>query len=292
MIKYFISQKISNPDIFQICDELNKLKVRIQDNDLTNTFSEFDTCKELFTRVKQKAISNHDEKLANAQYVFMEYFRLFCLIGDFFNKLTQHCFRDSWNRLQDCFDTIKFVRRFIPIPNRLELDQLYQLLSHYENLYPRYIFASSEYVISKSHCSICGQSMQSLDCPHIKGELYWGEPAIEIITEIKEFQAVCLVSNPEDKRCILDLQDDNRTDNEKYFKLIQYLNLNQPFLQDFFITEKQEYRERNDIIKVGRNNPCPCGSGKKFKKCCENELYYEYTRYIVNPLTIIELIQV
>jgi SWIM/SEC-C metal-binding protein len=21
--------------------------------------------------------------------------------------------------------------------------------------------------------------------------------------------------------------------------------------------------------KVGRNEPCPCGSGKKFKKCCE-----------------------
>ncbi|MGA1315702.1 MAG: SEC-C metal-binding domain-containing protein [Rubrivivax sp.] len=20
--------------------------------------------------------------------------------------------------------------------------------------------------------------------------------------------------------------------------------------------------------KVGRNEPCPCGSGKKFKKCC------------------------
>ena len=23
--------------------------------------------------------------------------------------------------------------------------------------------------------------------------------------------------------------------------------------------------------KVGRNDPCPCGSGKKFKKCCENK---------------------
>jgi len=22
--------------------------------------------------------------------------------------------------------------------------------------------------------------------------------------------------------------------------------------------------------KVGRNEPCPCGSGKKFKKCCLN----------------------
>ncbi|WHZ06031.1 SEC-C metal-binding domain-containing protein [Neobacillus sp. YX16] len=24
---------------------------------------------------------------------------------------------------------------------------------------------------------------------------------------------------------------------------------------------------RNDD-KVGRNDPCPCGSGKKYKKCC------------------------
>ena len=25
---------------------------------------------------------------------------------------------------------------------------------------------------------------------------------------------------------------------------------------------------RRDSPKVGRNEPCPCGSGKKFKKCC------------------------
>ena len=25
---------------------------------------------------------------------------------------------------------------------------------------------------------------------------------------------------------------------------------------------------RRDEIKVGRNDPCPCGSGKKYKKCC------------------------
>lgn len=22
------------------------------------------------------------------------------------------------------------------------------------------------------------------------------------------------------------------------------------------------------VVKIGRNDPCPCGSGKKFKKCC------------------------
>ncbi|HTG14601.1 MAG TPA: SEC-C metal-binding domain-containing protein [Blastocatellia bacterium] len=25
---------------------------------------------------------------------------------------------------------------------------------------------------------------------------------------------------------------------------------------------------RNKGPRVGRNDPCPCGSGKKYKKCC------------------------
>ncbi|MGD9164120.1 MAG: SEC-C metal-binding domain-containing protein, partial [Chromatiales bacterium] len=25
---------------------------------------------------------------------------------------------------------------------------------------------------------------------------------------------------------------------------------------------------RRNASKVGRNDPCPCGSGKKYKKCC------------------------
>jgi len=25
---------------------------------------------------------------------------------------------------------------------------------------------------------------------------------------------------------------------------------------------------KRDVPKVGRNEPCPCGSGKKFKSCC------------------------
>jgi uncharacterized protein len=26
--------------------------------------------------------------------------------------------------------------------------------------------------------------------------------------------------------------------------------------------------QRRDAPKVGRNDPCSCGSGKKYKKCC------------------------
>ena len=28
---------------------------------------------------------------------------------------------------------------------------------------------------------------------------------------------------------------------------------------------------KKDPKKVGRNDPCPCGSGKKYKKCCANK---------------------
>ncbi len=27
------------------------------------------------------------------------------------------------------------------------------------------------------------------------------------------------------------------------------------------------YDENGDVMKVGRNDPCPCGSGKKYKRC-------------------------
>lgn len=27
--------------------------------------------------------------------------------------------------------------------------------------------------------------------------------------------------------------------------------------------------QRDKAVKIGRNDPCPCGSGKKFKKCCQ-----------------------
>ena len=37
------------------------------------------------------------------------------------------------------------------------------------------------------------------------------------------------------------------------------------FVDGDFVAEKPIEREEP---KVGRNDPCPCGSGKKYKKCC------------------------
>src|SRR3972149_166435 len=35
--------------------------------------------------------------------------------------------------------------------------------------------------------------------------------------------------------------------------------------------------------KTGRNNPCPCGSGKKYKKCCLEKKPREHTVIVASP---------
>lgn len=34
------------------------------------------------------------------------------------------------------------------------------------------------------------------------------------------------------------------------------------------LTDTGNWRGRPWAVKAGRNDACPCGSGKKFKKCC------------------------
>jgi hypothetical protein len=282
MLHYFLEHKHIS-QVEKICDALNKTKQKLVANSFDNAKEHYIGCDELFLQIKELAISIHDEKLANSQLIFQNYFRLFCDILWYFDMLKRGQYKDSWVKLQDCLDNIKYIGRFTAIENRLDLAGLYDLLVQYESLYPYSIFCSSEYVISKSHCSICGKSMQSLECPHIKGNLYWGEPAIECIDKIDVVQALCIVSHPEDKRCILEVADDDRTEQEKFIMLHQYVELHQPALQQFSIEGFTERRVREDMKIVGRKQPCPCGSGKRFKHCCGKDMYYEHIRYVVTP---------
>ncbi|MBU9742807.1 SEC-C domain-containing protein [Lachnospiraceae bacterium ASD3451] len=39
-------------------------------------------------------------------------------------------------------------------------------------------------------------------------------------------------------------------------------------LKQYYKEQKAAQTYRREGPKVGRNDPCPCGSGKKYKKCC------------------------
>ena len=63
--------------------------------------------------------------------------------------------------------------------------------------------------------------------------------------------------NDEDLMAVFDdlMNTPNKLDESYFDSHINSLDTQQPFIAD---------------IQVGRNDPCPCGSGKKYKKCCLN----------------------
>ena len=70
----------------------------------------------------------------------------------------------------------------------------------------------------------------------------------------------------------------HRERQRKNLSLEGLLTLPEPTAVDLILARRQEEnRERQQTIlkkkpvkakKIGRNDPCPCGSGRKYKKCC------------------------
>ncbi|MBR3644506.1 MAG: SEC-C domain-containing protein, partial [Parasporobacterium sp.] len=51
-------------------------------------------------------------------------------------------------------------------------------------------------------------------------------------------------------------------------RLKQAMALSAKHVQPEVIMRELSIRERDRYRKVSRNDPCPCGSGMKFKNCC------------------------
>lgn len=60
----------------------------------------------------------------------------------------------------------------------------------------------------------------------------------------------------------------NRYQENKIYSSTTVLYKSKAFSQTLGIIEEFEEKPQIDTTNVGRNDPCPCGSGKKFKKCC------------------------
>ena len=61
---------------------------------------------------------------------------------------------------------------------------------------------------------------------------------------------------------------ETRPDDLRRFDRWNYGTLDDPLADLAWTAEGAGEPQRNPYKEVGRNDPCPCGSGKKFKKCC------------------------
>ena len=142
-------------------------------------------------------------------------------------------YRDSWFSLQSCIEDINFILRY---ESSKVLNEISDYLITLESIYPYKVFASIEAKQSDITCSICKKDMLSLDCPHRPGQLYHGILCQEIVNKIDRLDAIAIVTNPHDKRCVLIPQ--GIKEEEYYFILIKLKKLILRPFYNFKIIEK------------------------------------------------------
>jgi uncharacterized protein YchJ len=289
MIKYFIDKKDEIKGVRNILELLNSLKIKIENDDFTDSEKDFSSVTKYFDTIHDYALQNKNEELANSNFVFKVYFLIFVNLSEYFKYLNEKKYRESWLKLQDIFDDIRNVCRFTNENYRFELLHISELLKKYEELYPFTVFSSPEYIIKKSKCTICEKSKLSLECMHITGNIYWGKLASEIIEEA-DIRAIAVVPNPKDKRLYLEASDKNISENDRFIKLQKFLSIKLSFLQLFNIQSYITYKNNDSIKKNGRNDKCSCGSGLKYKNCCLNKQQYPFTNYVIEKKEMIKLI--
>jgi hypothetical protein len=109
-----------------------------------------------------------------------------------------------------------------------------------------------------------------------------------IVTEV-EVLGISLVENPGNKISVMFLKDektDEQVDHYNY-ETMDYLfeHIKSPY--DYWDLEvSQREISKKDYGDVGRNDTCPCKSGKKFKNCCDKKIGEKYPHYefiLANP---------
>lgn len=194
----------------------------------------------------------------------MAYARVWRLIG-----LSE--FTASWDALQDALNLLRLIKRFSAIDISFFENQLTEL----EHAYPYNVFFSIGAVVAWFECSVCGEDMDSLACPHRKGHLYRGKMAQAVAKGIVELDHVSMVEKPQDKRCVVSYE--NTAPQFSIVRMIGQLVTSGRLQISRF--EHLAFSKRKflnpEYVSLGRNDRCYCGSGTKFKRCCAGKAYEE-----------------
>jgi len=238
---------------------------------------QFSVAQEAISGLREELISTIEEVNAkdggfsNDMFVLNRYIDLVSAYGVLWEKIIDMKFSNSWGILQDALDLLRIIKRF----SRIDISYFENQLIELERSYPYKVFFSIGGLVEYFECSICGNNIDSLACAHMCGQLYDGKMAIAIARNFTKFEEVSIVAHPENKRCVVAIDDDG-----EQFKVIRYisnmLSSVEIRISDFcgFLVSRRMF-PNTDYQKLGRNEPCYCESGKKFKYCCIGREYIE-----------------
>ena len=200
--------------------------------------------------------------------------------------MKQNNFYEAWCILEQCEICSSFLHpHFSYRYDEFYLNFIDKQVKQYQSLFPYKIFLSPEFLELEKQCTICGQVVSIRNhCGHRVGEIYNGEMCCRKITKL-ELLGTAFVESPLQRYSIPFLTDKKTNEKQDHYNynLIKYLisKLKSPFVEWQALKTEKLY-PHSKFNNLGRNDKCPCGSGKKYKKCCLEKLGVLMPHYAFN----------
>lgn len=227
---------------------------------------------------------------AKLLWIYQTVIEIHKLYRNAFKLLKDKSYYQAWCQLERIEITIHSLKKhFTYDKNQYGLWNIEKAVKNLQVLYPYRLFGSSEILKKKKKCSVCDKEISIRNsCGHIVGQIYNGEMCHRIVTEA-EILGISLVENPGNKYSVMFLKDEktNEQIDQYNYDTIDYLfdQINTPY-EIWNLEVSQRELKKEDYGNVGRNDPCTCNSGKKFKKCCMTKIGEKYPHYefiLTNP---------
>lgn len=223
-------------------------------------------------RIKADYIRNGQSSQANEVWCIESILKIQTEYLNAFELLKQKEYYKAWCAIEQVELTLGFLAPHHDIGmDEYMLSFIDEHIRKYQKIYPYQIFISPELVEEEKKCNICNQIMSIRNpCGHEVGEIYNGEMCCRIVTKV-QILGIAMVESPLQKYSVPFLKDEATgevTDHYNY-EVVEYLTdkLMGPFdAWDFELSSK--IYPHTHFASLGRNDKCPCGSGKKYKKCC------------------------
>ncbi|EPZ46364.1 SEC-C domain-containing protein [Alicyclobacillus acidoterrestris] len=224
--------------------------------------------------IKQVEVENGDQAGAKDTWCLEQVYKIVNHYVSAYSCLKENKHFDAWNHYDRADIEFSFLKKHLDYTdNKFKLLFIYNYIPKFQKLFPYQYFMSRESIVKSEHCSVCGQKLSlRQSCGHHVGEIYNGEQCFRVVDDL-EFLGMAIVKNPFDKYTVLFPQG-MEYNYHMLDKLVEHLD--SPFEKwDLRISKELRKEYRN----IGRNKPCPCNSGEKYKKCCYQSGNDRYEHY-------------
>ena len=218
--------------------------------------------------VRLHSVQKNNELLANASWCIAKIGHAQCEYVEAFRLCKEDEFHPGWCALERCEIALQSLRRHYKGENdRFGIDHMALHVPRFQGLFPYRYFESPAFLCKKAKCSICDTPFSFLSgCCHEIGELYWGKMCCSVIVDAKLLE-ISIVTDPIQKYSVLFPEGMSYN-----YGAIRYVvqGLASPW-HGWDYTRYEIDTGEPLFPRVGRNDLCPCGSGRKYKWCCINE---------------------